>query len=138
MAGVPSTPAVCFFRGEGFTVVGLNVTPLGFAIPKVVALEEGVDGAEVGVGELGIPQVGGADFVQVGCVYRRTFALQFVDERIEDEEESWRVSIVRILDLKFLRHFTAGFLAEDLLSSYPSVIVHEVEPAFDNVKATEC
>ena len=39
-----------------------------------------------------------------------------------------------ILDLKFLRDFAAGFLAEDLFAADPAVFIHEVEPAFDYLK----
>ena len=31
-----AAPAVSFFGGEGFAIVGLYVTPLGFAEPEVV------------------------------------------------------------------------------------------------------
>ncbi len=57
-----------------------------------------------------------------------------VYERLQDEEKSRRVGVVRVLHLKFLGHFAPRFWAENLLSSYPAVFIHEVEPALDNVE----
>ena len=40
-------PTVAFLGGEGFAVVALDVAGLGLAVPEVVALEQGVERAEV-------------------------------------------------------------------------------------------
>lgn len=56
-----SSPAVGFFGGEGFAVIGLDVTPLGLAEPEVVALQQGVDVAEVCFGCFGILKMGASD-----------------------------------------------------------------------------
>jgi hypothetical protein len=47
MRGSATTPAVSFFCGEGLAIVALDVTGLRFAVPEVVALEQGVESAEV-------------------------------------------------------------------------------------------
>ena len=42
MANCTASPTIAFFRGEGISVVGFDITPLGFAKPEVVTLKEGI------------------------------------------------------------------------------------------------
>lgn len=100
-----------------------------------MAFDEGVEGTEVGYGDVRVPEMGAAQLVQVVRFCRGTFALQLVDERIKYEEEGWRICVVWVLDLKLLGNFAASFRAQDLFPSNPSVIVHEAEPAFDDIEA---
>ena len=42
MANCTASPTISFFGGEGISVVGFNITPLGFTEPEVVTLKEGI------------------------------------------------------------------------------------------------
>src|SRR6478609_8158457 len=60
--------------------------------------------------------------------------LKSLDEGVEDEEEGGRVGIVRVLRLELFRHLAPGFSAKDLLAGDPAVLVHQAEPALDDLE----
>ena len=79
MAGIPATPAVAFFCGEGLAVVGFDVAPLSFAVPEVVSLEQGIQIFEIVDGGVMVAEVGVADFFEgVGRTGEEIFGLQFI------------------------------------------------------------
>ena len=41
-----------------------------------------------------------------------------------------------VLDLELLRDFAASFLAENLFTADPTIFVHEIEPAFDDIETS--
>lgn len=69
---------------------------------------------------------------------RRGVQAKLVDENLKDKEERGWVGIMRILYLKLLRYFAPSFWTEDLFSRYPTILIHEIEPAFHNIESGIC
>ncbi|KAJ6264706.1 hypothetical protein Dda_0856 [Drechslerella dactyloides] len=146
-----AAPAVGFLCREGLAVVGADFAGLGVAEPEVLSAEQRVDAAQIGFrgGQDGVVDAVAAELVhlgeQLGEVAGEAWVCvagvvgPFLDEFGEDEDEGWRVGVVRVLGLEFAGHLAASFVAEDLLAGDPAVVVHQVVPAADNLHAAnEC
>src|SRR5579862_5208216 len=62
--------------------------------------------------------------------------LKLIYEVIDNEEQGRGVGVMRILDLELRGHLTPRFGTKDLLSRDPAIVIHKVEPTFDDIKSS--
>jgi hypothetical protein len=66
---------------------------------------------------------------------RSFMGLEFVDKRLENHKQGWRIGIMRILYLELGRYFATSLVTKNLFAGDPTILINKIKPTLDDLEA---